>query len=112
MTASEDTTSTQYQSVILPRKDFFELVVGEIPDPVFAAFHRHIGKRLLHFGHGIDLFFEGLGGNEAADIHRLLLPDAERTIRRLIFHRRISMQAFPTVPFLLRIDGLSSPKKV
>ena len=75
MTASEDTTSTQYQSVILPRKDFFEFVVGEIPDPVFAAFHRHIGKRLLHFGHGIDLLFEGLGGNEAADIHRLLLPD-------------------------------------
>lgn len=87
MTASEDTTSTQYQSVILPRKDFFEFVVGEIPDPVFAAFHRHIGKRLL-------------------------LPDAERMIRRLIFHRRISMQAFPTVPFLPRIDSLSSPKKV
>lgn len=88
MTASEDTTSTQYPSVILQRTDFFEFVVREIPAPVFTAFHHHIGKRLLHFGHGIDLFFEGLGGNEAADIHRLLLSDAERTIRRLFFHGR------------------------
>ena len=98
MTASEDTTSTQYQSVILQRKDFFEFVVGEISDPIFAAFHRHIGKRLLRFDHGIDLFFEGLGRNEAADIHRLLLPDAERTIRRLISTARFRCRLFPSVP--------------
>lgn len=95
MTASEDITSTQYPSVILQRTDFFEFVVREIPVPVFTAFHHHIGKHLLRFGHGIDLFFEGLGGNEAADIHRLLLSDAERTIRRLIFHGRGPIQAFP-----------------
>ena len=95
MTVSEDTTSIQYQSVILQRKDFFEFVIGDIPDPVFAAFHRHTGKRLLRFDHGFDLFFEGVGGNEAADIHRLLLPDAERTVGGLIFYRRVPMQAFP-----------------
>ena len=95
MTVSEDTTSTQYQSVILQRKDFFEFVIGDIPDPVFAAFHRHTGKRLLRFDHGFDLFFEGVGGNEAADIHRLLLPDAERTVGGLIFYRWVPMQAFP-----------------
>ena len=95
MTASEDITSTQYPSVILQRTDFFEFVVREIPVPVFTAFHRHISQRPLRFGHGIDLFFEGLGGNEAADIHRLLLSDAERTIRRLIFHGRGPIQAFP-----------------
>ena len=81
--------------MILQCKDFLQLVVGEIPDPVFAAFHRHINQRLLRFDHGIDLFFKSLSGNKAIDVHRLLLPDAECAVRRLIFHRRVPMQAFP-----------------
>ncbi|MNV46648.1 hypothetical protein D3C71_1384880 [compost metagenome] len=66
-----------------------ELLVGHFREPVLARPHNLLGEALLPLDQLVDSLLQRSLTDQLVHLHIFVLANAERTVGRLILHRRI-----------------------